>query len=149
VDVDHTPIAADLDSLDTPTGLATNIGQDGKGTYTDSNAVGIADGQIDEVAIWRRALTPQEAAVVHARGVAGVPLLATSIGMPRLSVARTPLGVVISWPVATKAGFKLEGSPALGTNANWQPVAGVSGNSVTVQPSAQYYYRLKTDRHLR
>jgi hypothetical protein len=88
-------------------------------------------------------LTPQEAAVVHARGVAGVPLLATSIGMPRLSVARTPLGVVLSWPVATKAGFKLEGSPALGTNANWQPVPGVSGNSVTVQPSAQYYYRLK------
>lgn len=53
-------------------GLPTNIGQDGTGGYVDSGRVGIDDGMIDDVAIWRRALTPFEMQRVYQFGTNGV-----------------------------------------------------------------------------
>lgn len=71
VPINSTPLTADVDSIDTPAGLATNIGQDGRGTYTDGGSVGVQNGMIDEVAIWRRALKANEVALLFSNGAAG------------------------------------------------------------------------------
>lgn len=60
------PATETLDS-----GLPTNIGQDGTGTYTDNGNVEI-DALIDDVAIWRRALTGFELRRIHEFGLGGV-----------------------------------------------------------------------------
>ncbi len=69
--VSSNTITAELGSLATPDGLALNIGQDGRGAYTDNGAVGILQAGIDDVAVWRRALTGAELTAIHARGLAG------------------------------------------------------------------------------
>jgi phosphodiesterase/alkaline phosphatase D-like protein len=69
--VSSNTITAELGSVATPAGLALNIGQDGRGAYTDNGAVGILQAGIDDVAIWRRALTGAELSAIHARGLAG------------------------------------------------------------------------------
>ena len=61
------PSAESLDS-----GLPTNIGQDGMGTYTDNGGVSVTDGQIDDVAIWRRVLSAGEVTRIYTAGLAGV-----------------------------------------------------------------------------
>jgi hypothetical protein len=65
-------IGPGVESLDS--GLPTNIGQDGTGSYTDNGSVGIADGSADDVGIWRRALTGFELARIYQFGTNGVRL---------------------------------------------------------------------------
>lgn len=60
------PAAETLDS-----GLPTNIGQDGTGTYTDRGGVEI-DALMDDVAIWRRAVTTFEIQRIYQYGTNGV-----------------------------------------------------------------------------
>ncbi len=56
-------------------GLETNIGQDGTGAYTDGGNVGWRDGMlIDDLGIWNRVVTAQEAAEIYAAGLNGVAL---------------------------------------------------------------------------
>ncbi len=64
-----TPIAPAAETLDS--GLATNIGQDGTGSYTDGGGVEI-DAFMDDVAIWRRAVTAFEIQRVYQFGTNGV-----------------------------------------------------------------------------
>lgn len=66
--------AATAGDWNTPANQATNIGQDGTGTYTDNNSVGIADGTIDDVGIWRRAITADEAKAIYRAGLDGLDL---------------------------------------------------------------------------
>ncbi|HVV74163.1 MAG TPA: immunoglobulin domain-containing protein, partial [Verrucomicrobiae bacterium] len=62
-------------SVDTDTlSENVNIGQDGKGTYNDGGSAGITNALIDDVGIWRRALSPQEAAAIYTSGQAGKDL---------------------------------------------------------------------------
>jgi hypothetical protein len=70
--VDTRSIAPGVDTLDS--GLPTNIGQDGTGGYTDGGNVGIDDGMVDDVAIWRRALTGFEMQRIYQFGTNGVPV---------------------------------------------------------------------------
>jgi hypothetical protein len=69
------PVAGGPDS-----GLPINIGQDGKGTYTDGNSVS-GQGLIDEVALWGRVISPVEAASLYQGGNSGnalvVPVVVT------------------------------------------------------------------------
>ena len=67
------PVAAGPDS-----GLPINIGQDGKGTYTDGNAVS-SQGLIDEVALWNRVISPLEAASLYQGGNAGKALVVPAV----------------------------------------------------------------------
>ena len=61
-------------SIDTAdAGLAFNLGQDGTGTYTDGGSAEI-DMVMDDLGIWRRAITADEAAVIYLRGLAGKSL---------------------------------------------------------------------------
>jgi 2',3'-cyclic-nucleotide 2'-phosphodiesterase (5'-nucleotidase family) len=64
-------LTADLGSISTPAGLAVNVGQDGRGSYTDNGEVGISDGEIDDLALWRRALTTAEIAAIYQRALRG------------------------------------------------------------------------------
>ncbi len=70
VQVDTQSIAPGVDTLDT--GLPTNIGQDGTGTYTDNGGVGIDDGMVDDVAVWRRTLSAFEMQRIYQFGTNGV-----------------------------------------------------------------------------
>lgn len=59
----------------------TNIGQDGTGSYTDGGGVGITNALIDDVGIWRRALTPQETVGIYLRGITNSDLTTASAGL--------------------------------------------------------------------
>ena len=64
-----TAIAPAAETIDS--GLPTNIGQDGTGSYTDGGGVAI-DAMMDDVAIWRRAVTAFEIQRVYQFGTNGV-----------------------------------------------------------------------------
>lgn len=68
--INSTSIAG-LGEVGTPDGKALNIGQDGTGSYTDGGGVGIADGNIDDVAVWRRVLSVQEVEAIQRVGNSG------------------------------------------------------------------------------
>lgn len=63
---DKAPVAVDEGSASDTDNLAFNIGQDGTGTY--SNAI---DALIDDVAVWRRAISVQEVEAVYRVGNTG------------------------------------------------------------------------------
>lgn len=73
------PSTIDTSGLTPP--LDTNIGQDGTGTYTDGGGVGITNALIDDVGIWRRALTPGEAVGIYLRGLTNSDLTTASAGL--------------------------------------------------------------------
>jgi len=68
--LNQTTLGPSADTLDPY--LPTNIGQDGNGTYTDGGGVGVSDGQMDDVAIWRRVLAGSEVVRIYTSGLAGV-----------------------------------------------------------------------------
>lgn len=154
--VDTTPIKADLDSLDTPAGLAANIGQDGHGDYTDSNAVGSREMLIDDLAIWRRALDGAEIAAIQARGTSGKDLfgrIAAETTLPNGVAAGDPTtNSIVLWTRSTAPGVV---TIDVGTNADFSisPPTTYSVNAtnalvpvkVTVtglNPGTQYQYRV-------
>jgi hypothetical protein len=67
------PVGAGPDS-----GLPINLGQDGKGAYTDGNSVS-SQGLLDEVALWNRVLSPLEAASLFQGGNAGSALVVPAV----------------------------------------------------------------------
>lgn len=128
----------------------TNIGQDGIGDYTDGNGVGV-DGTMDELLIWRRALTDDEAAGLYAAGVLGVPGTGAN---PGLTLQLPPAGVQITkinngasmrltW--SANAGVVLQKASELGSAAVWQDVPGTLGlGAYEVAPgSNNEFYRLR------
>jgi hypothetical protein len=76
--VDTTSIAPNAGnsegSVDTlGNGLSVNVGQDGTGTYTDNGSAG-GDMLIDDLGIWRRALTAAEVTEIYNKGLLGKSL---------------------------------------------------------------------------
>jgi len=137
-----TTLVAGLDSIDTPAGLATNIGQDGTGGYTDSLKVGIVDGEIDDVGLWRRVLQAVEITQLYQQGLQGVNLLGQA-PPPTLRVTVAPGSITLAWPESS-SGLTLEQSLTLGPSAAWSPVPNVTGSSTTrPTPEAAVYYRLR------
>ncbi len=116
--VDTSPIAADLDSIGTASGLALNIGQDGVGAYIDNGAVGNRGTLIDDLAIWRRVLDGTELAAIHQRGVQGADLFgrrAVTNTLPNGVAAGDPTtNSIVLWARSTAAGevrFEIGQSP--------------------------------------
>jgi len=68
--VDVQSLAASSNDVTTASGLALNIGQDGTGTYTAGKTAGI-DAGLDDLGIWRRALTADEVNWIFAKGARG------------------------------------------------------------------------------
>ncbi len=148
-------ISGDLDSIDTAAGLAVNIGQDGLGAYTDNGAVGLRDGRIDDVAVWRRSLGAAEVQTIFQRGQQGLNLF----GM----AARTnslPNGVasgdvtsdsVVLWtrslaPGVLRFGVSTNSSldPLVFSSAvtNLQPEVPVKVSVTGLNPGVRYFYRV-------
>ena len=66
-------LAANTNDIGTPPGLNLNVGQDGTGAYTGGGIAGI-DAAMDDLGIWQRALSADEAALFYAKGIRGVDL---------------------------------------------------------------------------
>lgn len=110
VEVNSKSITADKNNVDTPADKATNIGQDGTGTYGSA----FTDADIDDVGIWRRVLTAQEVAAIYAAGQQGKDLSTAEVSggggdTPTIGVARSATGVTITFTGALQSAEKVEG----------------------------------------
>jgi hypothetical protein len=116
---------------------AVNIGQDGTGTYN----ISITNALIDDVGIWRRALTSQEAVAVYSAGNAGQDLqqaAAASLGLLQVNLAGG--NAEFNW--IGGAGIRLQRTVSLNP-VSWADVAGTVGLSAYSQPATNSaYYRL-------
>ncbi|MFZ9854313.1 MAG: LamG-like jellyroll fold domain-containing protein [Limisphaerales bacterium] len=109
VEVDSSPISG-LGSLATPAGQALNIGQDGKGTYTDGGGVGIEKGRIDEVAVWTRALTADDVTAAYNKGTSGQPIIPVA-PVAGVSVKQNADGsVTLTWTGELQSSDTLSGT---------------------------------------
>jgi hypothetical protein len=117
-------------------GHATLIGGSGPGYYSGS-------GDIDDYAIWNRALSADELACIYANGLGGksLDLLPSD---PRLYITVDEFAdATISWG-SNFNGYTLECSPSLGPDADWDEVPGVVNNSVIVFAGAEAkFFRLR------
>src|SRR6185436_18492081 len=118
-------------SLTAPSGpYNTNVGQDGTGTYTDGGGVGITNALIDDVGIWRRAVTPEEAVAIYNAGNAGMDLqqvvvvVGTTLGP--VQIGRVGGNVQFSWNGGP--GIRLQKSTTLNAGS-WNDVPGTLGSS--------------------
>jgi hypothetical protein len=127
---DLTTGSVDTDAL----GFNVNIGQDGKGTYTDGGSAGITNALIDDVGLWRRALSPQEAASIYTSGQAGKDLsqVVVSTGPSKVTLSASISGsnLVLTWTGAPTVS--LQSSTSI-SPASWQTVPNTLGaNSAQV-----------------
>lgn len=133
---DARPLTASANNVDTPAGLATNIGQDGTGTYGPR----FSDVWFDDLGIWRRTLTPQEVAAIYEAGQAGRDLSTVVVSGPSdagtLRIQLTAGKVVLSWD----SGATLQVADAV--TGPWTDVAGSSPVQVDPTGTAKFY-RLK------
>ncbi len=131
-----------------------NIGQDGTGGYNDCNgptcpASGSAniDGLMDDVGIWRRVLTPQEAAAIFSAGQSGKDLSQAVVGgsptLGTITAAVTGSGSSITFNWTGGTGIKLQTTASLAA-PNWQDVPGTTGSSSIIIPigPGNAFYRL-------
>jgi hypothetical protein len=130
VQVDTRSITAlgDLDNFQ-----PMNVGQDPSGTYAENGAA-----EIDDIGIWRRALTPYEAASI---GVVGrnYGRSFNSYGPVQLLIQETGGMVEVIWQAGT-----LEENTDLGNPNGWTPVSGASAPYYQVTPGGpQKFYRVR------
>jgi len=101
-------------------------------------------GKMDDLGIWKRALSPDEITAIYNAGLAGKDL--TKAAMPQrvsLTVVQSSGSITISWP-ATATGFVLESNTSLSPGTAWTPVPGVTVNSITLTAqSGNRFYRLR------
>lgn len=104
-ETDVRDVTASLNGIDTAAGLATNLGQDGTGHYTDGGSVGIDDLVMDDVGIWRRVLTAAEVTAIHQAGLGGKDLstVVSTSEAPRIPVPPVGRTVAAGEPVSFKA----------------------------------------------
>ncbi|HEY5910115.1 MAG TPA: LamG-like jellyroll fold domain-containing protein [Verrucomicrobiae bacterium] len=130
-----TTIDNDPPNARTSTATAVNIGEDGSGAY---NAAPI-DAFIDDLGIWRRALTPAEVLGIYTAGLAGNSLdLTAPVTNPK------PLNPTITLSGANvlinKANTMLESAPSL--FGPWaEEVAARQTNTFTAPATGLKYYR--------
>lgn len=134
---DSRPLNADKNNLDTPVGMATNIGQDGTGTYGSR----FTDVSFDDVGVWRRVLTPQEVTGVFTAGQAGKDLSTVVIAPPgdagRLGIALTNGKVVLTWD----SGATLQAADSV--LGPWNNQAGQSPQQVDPVGAGKFYRLVK------
>ena len=133
-------------TLVTPVTPAIGIGVklNNAGTAADTGAPGYWDGELDDVAIWDRGLSPTEIGAVYRAGQAGQGVLQADAYLtpPTLTVKLSGKNVVLTWPAAY-SGYVLESSPSLSA-PSWTPVPGVTGTSATVPIGAgNAFFRLR------
>jgi Concanavalin A-like lectin/glucanases superfamily/Immunoglobulin I-set domain len=139
---------ASLGSLDV--GGPVTIGQDPTGSYpfaiTNASAtdfagwVPAASATLDDIGIWRRALTPLEVAQIESAGrTAGHSFDTVGPAGVTLTISKSGSNITISWPSGT-----LYQSDSIGAGAVWTPVAGATAPSYTFTPgSGNKFYRVQ------
>jgi len=117
--------------IDTPDlGYAINIGQDGTGAYTDGGSAYLIGGLIDDMGIWRRALTPGEAAAIYTAGLAGKDL---TTGVVKVALAAQVSGNNLGITWLGSPTLKLQQSTRLNPTV-WTDVPGTLGASSASVP---------------
>jgi hypothetical protein len=132
---DHQQIASPQSSW------AVNIGQDGTGVYTDNTSAHDVNALIDDLGIWRRAITPNEAAAIYSAGLAGKDL-SQVITPEQINLSLSGGYINLSW--VGMPTVKLVQSTSLNP-AVWVPVAGTLGASsasVPINNNKQLYFKL-------
>jgi hypothetical protein len=125
-------------------GGPVTIAQDPTGSYFSITGAGAADFtafpviyNLDDMGVWRRALTPREVVDIYSAGLAGHNFSTPAPPM-LLKFSLAGGNLKISW----SAGTLLQ-STTLGPSANWTPVAGAAPPSYTVHPTGPTtFYRV-------
>jgi hypothetical protein len=76
-----------------------------------------------------------------AEGLPVVLSVAAPTPPPAITITKSGTSVTLSWPVGA-TGFTLETSASL-VNPSWNPVSGVTGNSVTLNATGAAFFRLR------
>ena len=142
------PTSIDTSGLATP--LDMNIGQDGVGSYTDGGSVGITNALIDDVGIWRRALTPGEAVGIYLRGLTNSDLTTASAGLSvPPSISAQPVSLTTSAGGSASFTIGAGGTAPLtyqwlknGANIGGANAASLTLSGVTVGDEADYSVRI-------
>jgi hypothetical protein len=124
------------------------IGQDPTGAYPVINGASATDfaawippntASLDDVGIWRRALTPLEVAQVASAGsTAGRSFDTVAPASVTITISSSGSSMTLSW----SAGTLLQ-SDTLGASAVWTPVVGATAPSYTFTPGAtNKFYRV-------
>ncbi|MEN9675666.1 MAG: hypothetical protein RIS76_1562 [Verrucomicrobiota bacterium] len=118
VDTEGLPFVYASPQVSRQTRWAVNVGQDGTGVYFDKGGT-YAEARVDDLGIWRRALTGLEARAIYEAGLAGMDL-SRAVVSPRLAVRSDgDQRVTLVWPGAPRV--RLERGAALDSDA-WIPV---------------------------
>ena len=138
-DVIATKGSIDTDDL----GFAVNIGQDGTGKYTDGGSAEI-EMVMDDLGIWRRALTADEVAAIYLRGTNGKSLdVVPGAGSAPVVSAPTLAGgnVTLSWAGGV-GPFKVQVKTALNA-ATWTDLTTTTSHTYTTPAGgAASFYRV-------
>jgi hypothetical protein len=137
VAVSSNSLTANANNVDTPSGFATNIGQDGTGSYGSA----FTDLDVDDLGIWRRSLTVQEVAAIYAAGSAGKDLATVTVGggtsSSALGIARSGTSISITW----SGSGAIQSADSI--TGPWTDVQSAS-SPLQVSPSGSAkFYRLK------
>ena len=147
------PTTIDNDPLNPRTRTATgawNIGEDGSGLYTtvggghDGPGISVTNAMVDDVGIWRRVVSPQEALAIYAAGNAGKDI--SQVAQP-VAVAAVPLYITYS---AGSVHFAWAADPSARLQktlvlypSSWADVPGTIGaSSYSEVPTGKAFYRL-------
>jgi hypothetical protein len=132
--------------------LGIGVKTNDTGEVADGGNPGYWDGLIDDLGLWKRALTPAEIDAIYRAGLQGIPLDQVSLGTvpssdPGLEIERLGENVVLSWS-SEDDGWILKSKNNL-AEGNWQTVEGEvvaagNRNTVTLNPETQTaWYRLE------
>ncbi len=127
---------------------AWNIGTDGSGLYStvggghDGPGISVTNAMIDDVGVWRRAISPQEALAIYNGGNAGQTLAQAVVPLSKLTISLSGGNVNFSWAGGT--GIRLQKKTGSIVGGTWTDIISTLGNSthseaITATPT---FYRL-------
>ncbi len=125
---------------DNQTNWAVNVGQDGTGTYTDGGSAYDINAKMDDLGIWRRALTANEASAIYEAGLKGEDL--THAASAGLFATVSGGNLMLTWQGGSNV--ELETTPSL-SPAQWTVVSGTLGASsasIPLHAATSAYFRL-------
>lgn len=147
IDTAGTPFSNDQGVSTSQSDWAVNLGQDGTGVYTDKGSAYNIGAKLDDLGIWRRALTTGEAAGIYAAGQAGKDLTQAQVSTtppsaPTLTVTLVGSSLKIDWQGS--ATGRLQTTSSLNP-AGWTDVPGTTGASTATVSitSASSFFRVK------
>ena len=139
----YAPTTIDTDPPTNRVATATgawNIGEDSSGWYGLHDSVGVTNAMIDDLGIWRRALTPGEVQAIYVAGNTGNSLeTASPVANPRpldpASISLSGTNVVVN-----KGNTMLLSAPSV--TGPWTEATAARGTNQFVEPAtSQKFYR--------